>query len=124
MEPKDVVISFWQAMESNDFSRAADFLAESYVCEWPLTAEKIVGRENFIAINSAYPTNALWSFTVHKVISEGENVVTEVTVTNGERTDRAITFHTVNQNKICKQVEYWPEPYPAAQWRRQWVESL
>ncbi len=34
---------------------------------------------------------------------------------------KAITFHTVENELITRQTEYWPENYEAPEWRRQWV---
>jgi limonene-1,2-epoxide hydrolase len=63
------VESFWAAMQENDWHRAAghgglrDRLAVS--------GERIVGRENFAAIQSRYPTyTGRWSFDVHRIVAE------------------------------------------------------
>ncbi|MGR5133716.1 hypothetical protein [Vibrio alfacsensis] len=31
-------------------------------------------------------------------------------------------FFAAAECLICKQIEYWPEEYAAAQWRAKWVE--
>ena len=124
MTEKEVVIAYWQAMESNDFAAASGFFAESFECWWPQTGERIVGCDNFVALNSAFPAEGLWRFTMNSLRAEGEQVVTDVSVTDGVRQDRAITFHTVQHGKIVKQVEYWPDCYEAPAWRAQWVEQL
>ncbi len=59
---------------------------------------------------------------MERIVSDGEQVVTDVIVSDGVRSDRAITFHTVRDGLICKQVEYLPEEYTAADWRAKWVE--
>lgn len=124
MTPREVVLAFWHAMESNDFYRAAQWLAEDFECFWPQSSEIIIGRNNFAQLNSAYPTEGIWRFTVQSVIAEGNQVVTDVSVSDGERNDRAITFHTVKNDRITTQTEYWPEDYPAPAWRSQWVEIV
>tara|TARA_Y100001960_G_scaffold312316_1_gene373870 strand:- start:274 stop:648 length:375 start_codon:yes stop_codon:yes gene_type:complete len=123
MDAKQVVLSYWHAMESNDFSAASLWLSEDFECHWPQSDELIRGRKNFVALNSAYPTEGRWRFTINSIVAEGERVVTDVSVTDGSRMDRAITFHTVSENLISKQTEYWPENYPAPAWREQWVEK-
>ena len=62
--------------------------------------------------------------TVHRLIAEGDEVVSEVTVTDGVLTARAITFSTVRDGRIIRQTEYWPDPFEAAAWRAQWVERM
>ncbi len=73
------------------------------------------------ALNSAYPAEGLWRFTINSLVHEREQVVTDVSVTDGTRQDRALTFHTVRDGKICRQTEYWPDPFEAPEWRKQWV---
>ncbi|BBM67034.1 polyketide cyclase [Vibrio alfacsensis] len=122
MTEKEIVLNFWKAMESNNFYAAAECLTQDCEVIWPLTKEVIRGRKNFAELNSAYPSNGKWCFKVERIVGEGEQVVTDVIVSDGVRSDRAITFHTVRNGLICKQVEYWPEEYQAADWRTKWVE--
>lgn len=117
-----VVASFWEAMNANDFRAAAAHFSEDFVLEWPQSGERIHGRDNFVAVNEAYPAAGLWQFTVHRLLACGGDVVTEVTVTDGVVTGRAITFSTVRDGRIVRQVEYWPDPFDAPDWRAAWVE--
>lgn len=54
----------------------------------------------------------------------GEEVVTHVTVTDGQRSDEAISFFTVHNGKIANLVEFWPEKYPAPSSRAHLTEPL
>ena len=75
MEPKAVVEAYWQAMQSNDFAKAARWLCEDYVCDWPQSGERIAGRCNFIEINRRYPAAGPWSFDVVRLLEQGGEVV-------------------------------------------------
>lgn len=121
MNEKEVVLAYWQEMETNDFRKASKFLAESFECHWPQSSEIIIGRENFVAINEKYPSNGKWKFQIQSIVHEGCNVVSDVKVTDGQVKARAITFHTIDNGLISKQVEFWPDDYPAPSWREQWV---
>jgi hypothetical protein len=70
-----------------------------------------------------YPASGPWRVTVHRLIGEGPEVVSEVTVTDGTQSGRAITFSTVQEGRIARH-EYWPDPFTAAAWRAQWVERM
>ncbi len=118
------VEQFWAAMDDNDFRAAGELLHDEYVLEWPQSGERIRGRDNFVAINERYPAAGRWSFTVRRLVADERGVATEVTVTDGARADRAITFSELRDGKIVRQTEYWPEPFEAAAWRAQWVERL
>ncbi|WP_432468263.1 nuclear transport factor 2 family protein [Agarivorans sp. Z349TD_8] len=120
--PKQVVRSFWEAMRTNDFYVAAAWLAEDFEGFWPQSAERIVGRNNFAEINQQYPAEGRWTFQVNSLLAEGNQVVSDVSISDGVLHARAITFHTVKDGLVAKQVEYWPEDFPAPEWRAQWVE--
>ncbi|MGR5359477.1 nuclear transport factor 2 family protein [Vibrio mediterranei] len=121
---KQVVEAYWRAMEGNDFYYASECLAESIEVHWPQSNEKIVGRESFAAVNTEYPANGLWQFDIVSIVADGNTVVTDVNVTDGKIKAKAITFHTVVNGEIVKQVEYWPDDYPAAEWRKRWVCAI
>lgn len=124
MTAKSVVLNYWQAMRSNDFAKAAKWLADDFECHWQQSNERIVGRDNFIAINTAYPSHGEWQFTLNRIVCEGNAVVTEVDVTDGKILAKAITFHTVVNGLIKRQIEYWVDDYDAPEWRKSWVEAL
>ncbi|MGC5428803.1 nuclear transport factor 2 family protein, partial [Aeromonas veronii bv. sobria] len=91
---------------------------------WPQSGELILGRDNFVAINTFYPANGLWLFEIHSVVCEGSTVVTDVSVTDGVQKARAITFHTIENGLISKQTEFWPDEMPAKGWRAKWVKIV
>lgn len=121
---KEIIEQFWRAMEGNDFYKAAELLHDDFTLEWPQSGERIRGRENFAKLNTAYPTQGTWHFTINSIVAEGNVVVSDVSVKDGVRLDRAITFSTIRDGKIWKQVEFWPEPFEAPEWRAQWVEKI
>lgn len=127
MTNEDVVRALWTAFDVRDFERAASLLHPDFICDWPQSNERIRGVTNFIAVNKFYPGQ--WQIKVVRVVSSGAEVVTEVEVTltppAGEaRLDHAVSFFTLHDSKIAHVREYWPEPYPAPDWRAQWVEIL
>lgn len=124
MNSKAVVLSFWEAMRSNDFYKASEWLSEDFEGVWPQSAELILGRKNFAEINSFYPAQGRWEFQTNSVICEGHQVVTDISITDGVQKARAITFHTVENGLIRKQVEFWPDDYEAPKWRANWVKNI
>jgi limonene-1,2-epoxide hydrolase len=107
-----IVESFWAAMQGNDWKRAADHFTRDCVIDWPCSGERIVGRDNFAAIQARYPTNTgRWSFDVHRIVAEDDIVVSEVTVTDGEQAARVVAFSILDGSQIAQQIEYWPMAY-------------
>ncbi len=124
MNSKDVVVRFWKVMRDNDFFAASELLHEGFTLEWPQSRERIRGRENFARLNTAYPAGGKWMFVINQIVAEGDTVVTDVSVSDGIRDDRAITFSTIRGGRIWKQVEYWTEAFEAPAWRAEWVERF
>ena len=124
MNSKEVVLAFWDAMKSNDFVKASKCLSPNFEGYWPQSGELILGRDNFVAINSFYPANGRWLFKIHSIVCEGDTVVTDVSITDGIQKARAITFHTVENGLIRKQKEFWPDDMEAQAWRAQWVKVI
>jgi len=120
---RQVVERFWAAMGENDFQAAGELLHDEFVLEWPQSGERIRGRENFVAINEQYPAAGRWRFALHRLVADSNGVVTDVTVTDGTVSGRAITFSEVRDGRIVRQTEYWPDPFEPAPWRAQWVEQ-
>lgn len=123
LENRHLVEQFWAAMQANDWQAAGTFLHDDYVLEWPQSNEIIRGRSNFIAVNQHYPAAGRWRFGVNRTVADAATVVTDVSVTDGEQTGRAITFSEIRDGLIVRQTEYWPDPFGAPTWRAKWVES-
>ena len=109
-------------MNTNDFGVVGALLADDYRLEWPQSGEVIRGRDNFVAVNENYPANGPWRFTVHTLLADGLQVVSDVSVTDGVVEARVVTFSTVENGLVVKQLEFWPEPFDPPEWRRAWVE--
>ena len=120
----EVVREFWRLMATNDFASVGAVLAEQYILDWPQSNERIRGKENFAALNAAYPSHGPWAFTVHRIVGNETEAASEVSVSDGVQNAKAISFFTVVGGRITSQVEYRPEPYPAPINRRQFVEQL
>ena len=111
-------------MGSNDFDSVKAVLATEFVMEWPQSKERIRGPENFARMNSEYPTDGSWEFTINRMVVQGNTVVTQVSLTDGTQTAEPISFFTVEQGKITQLVEYWPEPFEPSINRQHLVEKL
>ncbi len=120
----DLVAAFWKRMHSNEFRSVGELLSDDFVLDWPQSQERIRGRDNFAAMNEEYPARGRWQFTVNTIVGNDDEAVSDVSVTDGVRSDRVISFFAVDGGKIIKIVEFWPEAYPAPENRRHLVEPL
>jgi limonene-1,2-epoxide hydrolase len=119
-----VVKQFWALMATNDFFAVGAVLADDYLLDWPQSNERIRGRDNFARMNTEYPAHGPWRFTIHRIVGNATEAVSDVSVTDGVQQARAITFFTVENGQITHQTEFWPEPFEAPENRRHLVEKI
>ncbi|MER7758657.1 nuclear transport factor 2 family protein [Streptomyces sp. NPDC097619] len=125
MEASRVVESLWERIQARDWAGVAELLAEDAVVDWPVTGERITGRENYVAVNREYPEG--WSIRVLRIVAEGDRVASEVEVPHeGIGVFRAASFWTVREGRIVRGTEYWTgvgsESRPA--WRNSYTSLL
>jgi ketosteroid isomerase-like protein len=121
----EIVRALWDRMQARDWTGLGELLAEDLVVEWPVSAERIVGRANYVRINAEYPEG--WSIEVLRIVSDGPIVVSEVEVPHETMgVHRAISFWTVQNQRITHGREYWTQPGsdPSPAWRAAYVQPL
>lgn len=119
--PRDITAAFWAAMETNDFAAAALWLAPEVEVFWPQSAEIIRGRADFAAVNTAYPVTGRWRFQIHRILAEGAETVSDITVRDDRVVQRLISFATIRAGRIARLVEWWPDDSQAPAWRAPFV---
>ncbi len=120
----DIVRQFWTLMQTNDFAAVASMLAPDFVLEWPQTTERIRGADRFVRMNSEYPAHGRWQFTIHRIVGDGRDAVSDVAITDGVQQARAISFFETADGRVRRIVEYWPEPYEPPANRAHLVERM
>ena len=111
-------------MGSNDFIAVSSVLAPDFVLEWPQSRERLRGPERFARMNREYPAHGPWTFRINRIIAGDNEAVSDVTVTDGVQTARALSCFTIEAGRITQIVEFWPEPFPAPANREHLVERI
>lgn len=96
----EVVRQFWRLMATNQFDGVAVVLADDFELEWPQSGERILGAENFARMNQDYPSHGPWSFTVNQIVAQRHEAVSDVLVSDGVQTARAISFFVLQDGKV------------------------
>lgn len=125
MEPSKTIQALWDRTQARDWTSVAALLATDVVVEWPVSAERIVGRENYVRINAEYPEG--WSIRVLGIVASGEEVVSEVEVPHETLgVFRAASFWTVRDGLITAAREYWTDlgGDPSPTWRAPYVQRM
>jgi ketosteroid isomerase-like protein len=125
MEPSEIIRELWHRTQARDWTGVGELLAEDVTVEWPVSGERIVGRQNYVSINAEYPEG--WSIRVLRIVADGEEVVSEVEVPHETMgVFRAASFWTIRDGKIVAGREYWTEPGsdPPPPWRAAYVQPM
>ena len=120
----EIVERFWALMMTNDFRSVGSVLSDDFVLDWPQSNERIRGRDNFAAMNEEYPANGRWEFIINRVVGNANEAVTDVLVTDGVVHARVVSFFTVENGRITRMVEFWPDRFDASQNRSHLVEII
>jgi limonene-1,2-epoxide hydrolase len=105
-KPADVVRGLWEAMQARDWAAVADLIRQDVVVDWPVSRERITGRENYVAVNREYPEG--WHIRVLRVIGDGDQAASEVEVVHDTLgVFRAASFWAVSGGRITRGTEYW-----------------
>jgi ketosteroid isomerase-like protein len=123
MEPSQIVQALWDRMQARDWAGVGDLLADDVVVEWPVSGERILGRDNFVRINAEYPEG--WTIRVLRIVADGDDVVSEVEVPHDELgVHHVASFWRVRDGRIVDGREYWTSPGsdPSPEWRAPYVQ--
>jgi len=114
---RDVATALWRCFDERRFRDALPLLSERFEAHWPNTRERIVGRENFIALNENYPGDS--RCTVRRVEECDDAVVTITEIRNGDTVLFAVSFFEVQDGRIVRAEEYFADngspPYERSQ---------
>lgn len=106
MDSSKAVEALWERVQARDRDGVAGLVVEDAVIEWPVSGERIVGRENYSAVNREYPEG--WAIRVLRIVADGDEVVSEVEVPyEGIGVFRAVSFWYVQKGQIVRGREYW-----------------
>ena len=123
MTDREVVVAFWTAMGASRFDDLPPLIGDVFVCDWPHTAERIVGRENFIEVQRIYP--GAGSITIERLVEDGAGqVATQFRVAWDGTVVFAVSYFTLVEGRIAHLLEWWPEPYGPPAWRAHLVERV
>ena len=119
-----VADQLWKALQAGDWETAGSLLHDDFVQEWPQSGERIIGRDNAMAIERSFP-GGLPTMRFRRILADGDLAVLEVELTyaNGSRYLCASIIE-LRDAKVVRQTDYYAQPFQAPEWRAQWVERM
>jgi predicted SnoaL-like aldol condensation-catalyzing enzyme len=121
---RQVAEAVWRALAAGDWETASRYLHDDFVQEWPQSGERIVGRDNAIAINQYFP-GGLPTMRFRRSLAGGDLAVLEVELTYADGSRYlGVSVIELRVGKAVKETDYFAQPFPAPEWRAQWVERM
>jgi ketosteroid isomerase-like protein len=119
-----VAEAVWKALEARDWEAARGLLHDDFVQEWPQSKERIVGRDNAIAINQNFP-GGLPTMRFRRTLADGDLAVLEVELTYSDGSRYlGVSVIELRDGKVMRETDYFAQPFQAPQWRAQWVQRM
>jgi hypothetical protein len=101
--------------------------ADDLVNEFPQSGERFRGRDKIAAMNASYSgsTGTMPTSKLRRILKPGEAWVIESTIDYGDGVPvSAISIiETGPDGKVVKETDYFANPFPAPEWRRQYAEQ-
>jgi SnoaL-like domain len=117
-----VAEKLWRALQAGDWDAAGGCLHDDFVQEWPQSGERIVGRDNALAIEQSFP-GGLPAMRFRRTLACGDLAVLEVELTYADGSRYlGVSVMELRDGKVVKETDYYAQPFPAPPWRAQWVE--
>jgi hypothetical protein len=132
MNQDEMVARIRETYEIDDmeaFSKAQyEMASEDLVNEFPQSGERFRGRDKIMAMNQSYSgsTGTKPTATLRRILKPGEAWVIEATIDYGDGTPVSAVsiIETGPDGKIVKQTDYFANPFPAPEWRKQYAEQM
>jgi ketosteroid isomerase-like protein len=119
-----VAEKLWKALQAGDFETAGNYLHEDFVQEWPQSGERIIGRDNAIAIEQSFP-GGLPTMRFRRTLADGNLAVLEVELTYADGSRYlGVCIIELRDGKVLRETDYYAQPFQAPEWRAQWVERM
>ncbi len=123
MSGRETVEALIATLNAGDVDGMDAVFHEDSVIEWPQSGERIVGAENRRGVYGSFPR--LPTITPRRLTGDGDLWVAEASLDYGDgATYQAIFIFELRDDRIAKETAYWSMPFPAPDWRADWVEQM
>ncbi len=122
---RQLIDRYWQAANERDFDSVGALFTDDVLIEWPQSGERVRGKEACISVWLNYPGGSPRFQGVNRVVGDGNVWLAETLLDypDGKRYI-AVGVFVLQDGKIAHEIDYFNEPFPAPEWRRQWVEPM
>ncbi len=121
---REAIERYWQAANSLDFDVVRELFTDDVLIEWPQSGERVRGKEACINVFSSYPGGSPKLLGVRRVMGRDNFWLAEAELEYpGPQTYITVSVFEFTDGKISHEIDWFAEPFPAPEWRMQWVEQ-
>lgn len=119
----ELVDRYLTALRGQDTKTVSELFAEDVEIEWPQSGEHFRGKERCLSIFGSYPGGSPKLVGVRRIRAADDLAVAEASMDypDGKRYETVVIVE-VRDGKIVHETDYFAEPFPAPEWRMQWVD--
>ena len=112
-----------RALGDGDLDAVGEIFAEDVVVEWPQSGERFRGKESCRNVFANYPGGSPKVLSIRRILGEGNLWITEAEMEYPDaKRYQTVGITEFRDGKIVHEVDYFAEPFPAPEWRMQWVD--
>jgi len=120
VERRSLVEDHHAASAAGDLDAVHAIYHDDAVIEYPQSGERILGRENLLALRETYP--AKLDFTVQRIVGSGDLWISEYVIRYDGKPVNTVSIMVFDGNKVARETLYFADPFDPPEWRSQWVE--
>ena len=123
MGGRETVEALVATLNAGNVAGMDDLFHEDAVMEWPQSGEAAWNAFVESAPYHAFPQ--LPTITPRRIVGEGDLWIAEASLDyGGGAVYQTVFIFEMRDGKIAKETAYWSEPFPAPDWRADWVERM
>jgi hypothetical protein len=120
----DLIERYWRAANAQDFEDLRHIFADDVAIEWPQSGERFHGKEACINIFANYPGGSPRFLELSGVMGDGSVWVAEAELLYPDNKKyMVVSIFQIRDSRIVHETDYFAEPFPAPEWRKQWLPA-
>lgn len=123
-QANDLIERYWRAAHAQDVDDLRQIFADDVAVDWPQSGEHFQGKEACINIFANYPGGSPRFLGLSRVLGEGSTWVAEADVMYPDQKKyMVVSIFQLADGRIAHETTYFAEPFPAPEWRKQWLPA-
>jgi hypothetical protein len=120
---RELVLEHLDALLRGDMTALTSGVADDFVQEWPQSGERVRGKEACTNVYRNYPGGPPTG-KLRRLRGAGDLWVAEIAMDYSSKPVHSVAIIELNNGKLIRETDYFGDPFPAPDWRQQWVERV